>query len=184
MDIALSGRLPANHEIMQQQRTLYEFDRKIWGMLPLRGYGYDYPANQEQIPTLKAFLKRHPDVVSAAVSLFPAGKVLRPHKGPFKGVWRYHLPLYVQELGNGKTSCELQINGIRYDLREGEGFLWDDTFMHSAVNRSDQPRVVLLFDVFRRDQPFWLIGMSWVFLWVAQLWQRLQNMRSRALLEP
>ena len=56
--------------------------------------------------------------------------------------------------------------------------------MHSAVNRSDQPRVVLLFDVFRRDQPFWLIGMSWVFLWVAQLWQRLQNMRSKALLKP
>ena len=184
LEVALSGRLPANHEIMQQQRTLYEFDRKIWGMLPLRGYGYNYPANQQQIPTLRAFLERHPDVVSAAVSLFPPGKVLRPHKGPFKGVWRYHLPLYVQELSHGRTSCELKINGIRYDLREGEGFLWDDTFMHSAVNRSDQPRVVLLFDVFRQDQPFWLVGMSWVFLWVAQLWQRIQNMRSRALLQP
>ena len=39
LEIALSGRLPANHEIMEQQRTLYEFDRKAWGMLPLRGYG-------------------------------------------------------------------------------------------------------------------------------------------------
>ncbi len=184
LEIALSGRLPANHEIMQQQRTLYEFDRKIWGMLPLRGYGFNYPENQRQIPTLKAFLRRHPDVVSAAVSLFPPGKVLRPHKGPFKGVWRYHLPLYVQQLGNGRTSCELKINGTRYDLQEGEGFLWDDTFMHSAVNRSDQPRVVLLFDVFRDDQPFWLIGMSWLFLWVAQIWQRLQNMRARALMQP
>ena len=184
LEIALSGRLPANHEIMQQQRTLYEFDRKIWGMLPLRGYGFKYPENQRQIPTLKAFLTRHPDVVSAAVSLFPPGKVLRPHNGPFKGVWRYHLPLYVQQLGNGRTSCELKINGTRYDLQEGEGFLWDDTFMHSAVNRSDQPRVVLLFDVFRDDQPFWLIGMSWLFLWVAQLWQRLQNMRARALMQP
>ena len=28
LEIALSGRLPANHEIMEQQRTLYEFDRK------------------------------------------------------------------------------------------------------------------------------------------------------------
>lgn len=184
LEIALSGRLPANHDIMQQQRTLYEFDRKIWGMLPLRGYGFNYPKNQQRIPTLQAFLARHPDVVSAAVSLFPPGKVLRPHKGPFKGVWRYHLPLYVQQLGNGRTSCELKINGTRYDLQEGEGFLWDDTFMHSAVNRSDQPRVVLLFDVFRRDQPFWLVGMSWLFLWIAQIWQRLQNMRSRALLQP
>ena len=50
------------------------------------------------------------------------------------------------------------------------------------MNRSDQPRVVLLFDVFRRDQPFWLVAMSWLFLAIAQLWQRLQNMRERALL--
>jgi hypothetical protein len=139
-------------------------------------------ANQDLIPTLKSFLKRHPDVVSAAVSLFPPGKILRPHKGPFKGVWRFHLPLYVETLENSTTSCELMIDGVTYYLQEGEGFLWDDTFLHSAVNRSEQPRVVLLFDVFRHDQPFWLVGMSWVFLWVAQIWQHLQNMRERALL--
>ena len=184
LEVALSGRLPANHEIMQQQRTLYEFDRKIWGMLPLRGYGFDYPENQTRIPTLQGFLQRHRDVVSAAVSLFPPGKVLRPHKGPFKGVWRYHLPLYVDDLGQGQTSCELLIDGTRYFLQEGEGFLWDDTFLHSAVNRSEQPRVVLLFDVFRRDQPIGLVAMSWVFLWVAQIWQRMQNMRDRAQLRP
>ena len=68
-------------------------------MLPLRGYGYDYPANQALIPSLRSFLSRHRDVVSAAVSLFPSGKVLRPHKGPFKGVWRFHLPLYMADLG-------------------------------------------------------------------------------------
>ena len=116
------------------------------------------------------------------MSLFPPGKVLRPHKGPFKGVWRFHLPLYVADLGDGRSSCELQIDGETYYLKEGDGFLWDDTFMHSAVNRSDQPRVVLLFDVFRRDQPVWLVVMSWIFLGIAQLWQRLQNMRQRALL--
>jgi aspartate beta-hydroxylase len=55
--------------------------------------------------------------------------------------------------------------------------------MHSAINRSSQPRVVLLFDVFRKDQPFWLIGMSWIFLWVAQIWQQVQNMRGRAGLQ-
>ena len=183
LEVALSGRLPANHDIMQQQRTLYEFDRKIWGMLPLRGYGYNYPANQALIPSLRSFLKHHPDVVSAAVSLFPPGKVLRPHKGPFKGVWRYHLPLVVEDFGDGRSSCELTIDGQSYHLQEGEGFLWDDTFMHSAINRSSQPRVVLLFDVFRKDQPFWLIGMSWIFLWVAQIWQQVQNMRGRAGLQ-
>ena len=90
--MALSGRLPANHDIMQQQRRLYEFDRKIWGMLPLRGYGYNYPANQALIPSLRSFLKHHPDVVSAAVSLFPPGKVL-------------HGPTKVRSKGYGGITC-------------------------------------------------------------------------------
>jgi aspartate beta-hydroxylase len=88
----------------------------------------------------------------------------------------------VDKLENNATSCELMIDGVTYYLQEKEAFLWDDTFLHSAINRSEQPRVVLLFDIFRHDQPFWLIGMSWVFLWVAQIWQYLQNMRERALL--
>ena len=50
LEVALSGRLPANHDIMQQQRTLYEFDRKIWGMLPLRGYATN---PQVLIPSLR-----------------------------------------------------------------------------------------------------------------------------------
>ena len=182
LEIALSGRLPANHEIMEQQRALYEFDQKVWGMLPLRGYGYEYPENQKLIPSLKKFLDANPRVVSAAVSLFPPGKILRPHKGPFKGVWRFHLGLLIEEFDCGKTSCELKIDGKTYYLKEGDGLLWDDTFMHSASNPSQRPRVVLLFDVFRRDQPVPLIVMGWIFLWVAQIWQRIQNMRKRALL--
>ena len=108
---------------MEQQRTLYEFDRKAWGMLPLRGYGCNYPANQNLIPTLESFLKRHLDVVSAAISVFQPGKILRPHKGPFKAVWRFHLPLYMDMLENNTTSCELMIDGMTYHLQEREGFL-------------------------------------------------------------
>ena len=78
LEIALSDQLTVNQQIMEQEHTLYEFDRRAWVML-MRGYGY--PANQDLIPTLKSFLKRHPDVVSAAISLFPSGKILRPHKG-------------------------------------------------------------------------------------------------------
>ena len=183
LDVALSGRLPANHEIMQQQRTLYEFDRKIWGMLPLRGYGFDYPENQSRIPTLQGFLQRHRDVVSARSACSHRGRCCARTKVRSRGSGDI-TSLYVDDLGQGQTSCELLIDGTRYFLQEGEGLHRDDTFLHSAVNRSEQPRVVLLFDVFRRDQPIGLVAMSWVFLWVAQIWQRVQNMRDRAQLRP
>ena len=148
LEVALSGRLPANHEIMQQQRTLYEFDRKIWGMLPLRGYGFDYPENQSRIPTLQGFLQRHRDVVSAAVSLF------RGRCPPTRSVQKVEIsPPLCGRPRPGPNLLQLLIDGTRYFLQEGEGFLWDDTFLHSAVNRSEQPRVVLLFDVFRATNP-------------------------------
>ena len=62
--------------------------------------------------------------------------------------------MYVEDFGNGRSSCELIIDGESYHLQEGEGFLLDDTFLHSAINRYSQPRVVLLTDVFGKDQPF------------------------------
>lgn len=89
----------------------------------------------------------------------------------------------MEDFGDGRSSCELTIHGQSYYLQEGEGFLWHETFMHSAINRSSQRRVVLLVDVFYKDQPFWLIDMSWIFLWVAQIWQHVQNMRGRAGLQ-
>jgi aspartate beta-hydroxylase len=57
-------------------------------------------------------------------------------------------------LENNTTSYELMIDGFTYHLQEREGFLWDDTFLHSAINSSEHPKEVLLFDVFRHDQQF------------------------------
>ena len=151
------------------------------GHVALRGYGYNYPANQALIPSLRSFLSRHRDVVSAAVSLFPPGKVLRPPRSVQRGL-AISPPSVRDESGGWTQLLRTADRWETYYLQEGEGVLWDDTFLHSAVNRSDQPRVVLLFDVFRRDQPFWLVAMSLLFLAIAQLWQRLQNMRERALL--
>ena len=40
MVVAISRRLLASHDVMQQQHTLYEFTRKIWGMRFLRVYNF------------------------------------------------------------------------------------------------------------------------------------------------
>ena len=51
--MAISRRLLASHDVMQQQHTLYEFTRKIWGMRFLRVCNYKYPTNQALIPSLR-----------------------------------------------------------------------------------------------------------------------------------
>ncbi|MEO1293006.1 MAG: aspartyl/asparaginyl beta-hydroxylase domain-containing protein, partial [Pseudomonadota bacterium] len=114
---SLGKAVPANHEIMRHQKTFYDHDKIAWGMIPLRAYGLDYPKNMERFPTLGRFLKAHREVKSATISVFPPGKHLRPHKGPFKGVWRYHLGLYVKEFEDGTTAGELVVDGKKYYLR-------------------------------------------------------------------
>ncbi len=180
LELATGRPLPANHEIMPHQRTFFDHDKIPWKMVTLRAYGYDYPDNQAQMPLMQEFLQKHPEVVSATISVFPPGKHLRPHRGPFKGVWRYHLAYLVEELENGVTAAELVIDGKTYHLKEGDDLLWDDTFMHEAINRSDNPRIVLLLDVFRHDHPWWLAWFSKYVLFLARIGQRLKGMRKRA----
>ncbi|MEO0911554.1 MAG: aspartyl/asparaginyl beta-hydroxylase domain-containing protein [Pseudomonadota bacterium] len=181
--IATGRDLPANHEIMPHQRTFFEHDQIPWKMVTLRAYGYDYPENQAHMPLMQAFLQAHPEVVSATISVFPPGKHLRPHRGPFKGVWRYHLAYLVEELENGVTAAELVIDGRTYHLKEGDDLLWDDTFMHEAINRSSNPRIVLLLDVFRGDHPWWLGWFSRYVLFLASIGQRVKGMRKKAAVE-
>lgn len=180
LGIANNAILPANHQIMREQTTFYEFDRIPWQMITLRAYTLDYPENMALMPRMRAFLQNNPHISSAAVSVFPPGKHLRPHKGPFKGVWRYHLAYFVQDLGKGRTNAELTIDGQRYYLREGEDLLWDDTFLHEARNRGDQPRVVLLLDVIRRGMPWHLHFITRRVMRYSRLGQRLRRMRQRA----
>jgi aspartate beta-hydroxylase len=52
-----------------------------------------------------------------------------------------HLPLIVP------PSCGFRVGGETREWREGEAFAFDDTIEHEAWNDSDQPRVVLILDV-------------------------------------
>jgi aspartyl/asparaginyl beta-hydroxylase (cupin superfamily) len=59
------------------------------------------------------------------------------------------LGLIVPEPGLSK----LTVNGVDRHWIEGEGFLWDDTFLHEAENLGQSPRVVLFLDIDREMSP-------------------------------
>ena len=85
------------------------------------------------------------DIRNAFFSTLPPHTHLDPHVGPQSSVLRYHLGLVCP------PNCWLQIEDKTYRWEEGKGFLWNDIFMHSAHNTSEEYRTILFLDIGRKD---------------------------------
>ena len=141
--------IPQFHELMEEQASLSKHGGRYWRLFVLRAYGADHGANQARCPVLKRLLAEHESVTSAAFSILEGGKHIPAHRGPFRGILRYHLPLVIPE---GAPS-RLRVDGHSFTLQEGRGILWDDTYEHEARNEAREARAVLLLDVFRPGMP-------------------------------
>jgi beta-hydroxylase len=90
-------------------------------------------------------LEKIPSVKAAMFALLPPGSKLNPHRDPFAGSLRYHLGLVTP---NADT-CRIVVDGEPYAWRDGEPVMFDETFIHTAENRSDVTRIILFCDVER-----------------------------------
>lgn len=147
------GAIPEFHELMAEQAELSQAGGRYWRMFVLRAYGAEHRANQARCPTLARLLRAHPEVTSATLSFLESGKHIPAHRGPFRGVLRYHLGLVVPARADGGPGSVLQVAGRDHVLQEGRGLLWDDTYQHAAWNEGTSVRAVLLLDVFRPGMP-------------------------------
>ena len=78
---------------------------------------------------------------TAFFSILKPGAHIPPHTGVTNTRAIIHLPLVVPE------GCWFRVGGETRQWREGEAFGFDDTIEHEAWNRSPEPRIVLIFDV-------------------------------------
>jgi aspartyl/asparaginyl beta-hydroxylase (cupin superfamily) len=74
-------------------------------------------------------------------SLLRPGTHLPAHTGVTNMRAIIHLPLLVPD------ACGFRVGGETRTWRAGEAWAFDDTIEHEAWNRSDQPRAILIFDV-------------------------------------
>ena len=58
---------------------------------------------------------------------------------------RYHLGLVTPN----DDGCHIVVDGQPYSWRDGEGVIFDETFIHTAENRTDVERLILFCDVDR-----------------------------------
>lgn len=90
-----------------------------------------YNLNENPFEVFFSFLKPHQSIA--------------PHFGQSNHALTVHLPLDIP------SDCYLKVGNQKKSWREGEVLAFDDSFLHSAHNNSDQTRVVLIFSIWQPE---------------------------------
>ncbi len=131
-------------DISKDQIEITDDDR--WKTFFLYGYGFKAKLGVEMCPRTAALMEQIPGMKTAMFSILSPRKHILDHRGPYKGVLRYHLGLIVP---TDAEACRIRVGEDIRHWQEGESMIFDDTFNHEVWNDTDQTRVVLFVDVLR-----------------------------------
>lgn len=129
-------------------RTFYKYG---WSKFYLTWYGYSHESAKKLCPKTVELMERIPSVNGAMFSILPPGSKLTRHLDPVACSLRYHLGLATPN----SDKCFINVDGQDYSWRDGEAFMFDETYLHYARNDSDQYRLILMCDV---NRPMFFIG--------------------------
>lgn len=136
--------LPNLQDIQHEQISITT-DNK-WKTFFLYGFGQKAEQNCVKCPHTTAVLEQIPNLLTAFFSILHPHKHIIPHKGLFKGIIRSHLGVIIP---GKKGECRMRLGNQMLLWKEGEAFVFDDTYTHEVWNDSDNIRVVLLIDIKR-----------------------------------
>lgn len=104
--------------------------------------------NAKLCPKTAEIIYNIPEIISCDYSYLDANTHILPHKGYSRMVLRCHLPLIVPN----EDLCAIRVGNETRHWREGELMIFDDSFDHEAWNKSNEKRIVLMFDI---PNPLW-----------------------------
>jgi ornithine lipid ester-linked acyl 2-hydroxylase len=140
--------LPNFQDISPDQASITDDDR--WKTFFFYGFGFKAEANCARCPETTAALDQVPGLTTAFFSILGPQKDIPEHRGPWRGLIRYHLALRVPEPADASG---ISVGGQVAHWREGRSLLFDDGYEHFAWNHSDGIRVVLFVDIVRPLRP-------------------------------
>jgi beta-hydroxylase len=137
----------------------YSFFKSGWKRFYLKWYDDFLPSARTLCPKTVELLNSIPSVHGAMFAMLPPGGKLGAHRDPFAGSLRYHLGLVTPN----SDKCRILVDGVPCVWRDGEAFMFDETFIHHAENATDVNRIILFCDVERPMKYGWLTRINrWV----------------------
>jgi aspartyl/asparaginyl beta-hydroxylase (cupin superfamily) len=120
---------------------------KAWKVFSFIFFNMKLPRHAELCPKTAELVYSIPEILSCDYSYLTPNTHVKPHKGYSRMVLRCHLPLIVPE----GDVC-LRVGNETKKWKEGELMIFDDSFEHEAWNRTNEKRIVLMFDI---PNPLW-----------------------------
>lgn len=116
-----------------------------WTSFYLKMYDHRIPSAHELAPKTMALLEQVPYLNLALFAVLNPGKKLNKHHDPFAYTLRYSLGLSTPN----SEKCGLKVDDAHYVWRDGDSIIFDETYLHSAYNDTDTPRIILMTDIDR-----------------------------------
>lgn len=132
------------------------FFKTGWKRFYLKWYDASHPSAERLCPNTYALLRSIPSVKAAMFAELPAGAKLNPHRDPFAGSLRYHLGLMTPN----DDRCLIEVDGQPYSWRDGEAVIFDETYIHWAINDSETDRIILFCDIERPMRFRWSCALN------------------------
>ena len=117
-----------------------------WKVFVIKWYNKTLDNAKVLCPITSSIIDQCPDIHVAMFSILEPGKYIPPHKGPFTSCLRYHIGLKIPK---DYKNCYINVNNENFYWKEGEAFIFDDTYMHSVYNNTNEPRIILFIDIER-----------------------------------
>jgi beta-hydroxylase len=114
-----------------------------WKRFIIKWYGDINTEAFKICPITTKLIQQIPEIKLAAFAVLEPGGHIPYHLGIFKGCLRYHLGLDCPE------DSFIWLNCVKYNWKNGEDILFDDTYLHYVKNNSDKKRIILFCDVER-----------------------------------
>lgn len=135
------------------------FFRRGWKRFYLKWYDEAHPSASTLCPVTTQLLRGIPSIKAAMFTELPPGSYLHPHRDPFAGSLRLHIGLQTPN----DDACYIVVDGTRYSWRDGESVMFDETYIHTAKNETQEQRVILFCDVERPMKYRWAQSLNrWI----------------------
>lgn len=136
------------------------FHKRGWRRFYLTWYGEPHRSAQRLCPATVRLLEGIEGVRGAMFSVLPPGAELSLHSDPLACSLRYHLGLDTPE----SDACFISVDGHALSWRNGQDFIFDETYPHFVKNDTDAVRIILMCDV---ERPMHLPGRLFNRLYIA-----------------